>query len=131
MKKRILKLVFFFLEIILFILIYVFLYKQYGFTIPCIFHKITGYYCPGCGVTRMLVSLAKGNIIQAFMYNQFLFIMLPFFILYLFYSIYLYITDKKDKILKRIPKCMQYILLSITILWGIIRNLSIFPYLRP
>ena len=131
MKKRIIKIVFFFLISIILILLYYIIFKNFGIAIPCIFHKITGLYCPGCGITRMLISLLHGNIEEAFMYNQLLFIMLPFFILYGFYELYLYIVDKKDTILVKIPKYYSYILLGIVLTWGIIRNLSIFPNLKP
>ena len=94
MKKRIIKIVFFFLISIILILLYYIIFNKFGIAIPCIFHKITGLYCPGCGITRMLISLLHGNIKEAFMYNQLLFIMLPFFILYGFYELYLYIVDK-------------------------------------
>lgn len=36
---------------------------------PCIFHEITGLYCPGCGGTRAVMALLKGHIITSFTYN--------------------------------------------------------------
>ena len=30
--------------------------------LPCIFHKLTGLYCPGCGGTRAVYWLLKGNV---------------------------------------------------------------------
>lgn len=36
---------------------------------PCIFHKITGLYCPGCGMTRATIFLAKGNILASIYHN--------------------------------------------------------------
>lgn len=36
---------------------------------PCIFFQETGLYCPGCGGTRSVLSLLKGNIIQSFLYH--------------------------------------------------------------
>lgn len=131
MKKRILKVVFFFLTIVSIIVIYYYIFKKFGIAIPCLFHKITGLHCPGCGLTRMLIALWKGNIKEAFMYNQLLFILLPFFLIDVIYSIYLYITAKEDQIRKRIPKYVPTILMIVLLIWGVIRNLSIFPYLRP
>ena len=131
MKKRIFKSVFFFLGSILLLFLYSILYKKTGFGIPCVIHKITGFYCPGCGITRMLFALFHGEIKKAFMYNQFVFILLPFLIARLIYITYLYIVDKKDKVLVKIPNYVYIVLLVIVLVWGIIRNLSFFPYLRP
>lgn len=38
-------------------------------TIPCPFHIITGYYCPGCGGTRAVKYLLSGNIIKSMYYH--------------------------------------------------------------
>ena len=36
---------------------------------PCLFHKWTGYYCPGCGGTRAVKALLRGHIGQSFLYH--------------------------------------------------------------
>jgi len=38
---------------------------------PCPFHLIFGVECPGCGVTRACISLARGDIGMALHYNPF------------------------------------------------------------
>ena len=35
----------------------------------CMFLALTGYYCPGCGMTRMLHALAHGEVPRAFAMN--------------------------------------------------------------
>lgn len=30
---------------------------------PCVFHQLTGYYCPGCGGTRSVIALLQGKIL--------------------------------------------------------------------
>lgn len=35
----------------------------------CLFFKVTGLYCPGCGGTRSVIALLNGNIWTAFKYN--------------------------------------------------------------
>lgn len=38
---------------------------------PCIFRKATGIYCPGCGSTRALRALFRGDFLAALRYNPF------------------------------------------------------------
>lgn len=35
----------------------------------CMFHKLTGFYCPGCGGSRALFLLFTGHPIQSFIYH--------------------------------------------------------------
>ena len=130
-SKRIRKLILSLLIIIIMLIFFLYLNKNYGFYIPCLFHKLTNLYCPGCGITRSIVSLLKGNISEAFKYNQLVFILLPFLTIYFIYKIYLYLTNSQDKIIKKIPNITWIILLIITILFGILRNIKYFPFLRP
>ncbi|MEM7676650.1 MAG: DUF2752 domain-containing protein [Myxococcota bacterium] len=37
--------------------------------LPCVFHYITGYPCPGCGSTRAVRALAYGRLAEAFWLN--------------------------------------------------------------
>ena len=36
---------------------------------PCLFHKITGLYCLGCGGTRAVFALVRGDIIKSLFYH--------------------------------------------------------------
>ena len=51
--------------LVLFILIAIF----YMLDIGCIFKKLSGLSCPGCGMTRAWLSLFKGDIGKAFYYH--------------------------------------------------------------
>ncbi len=35
----------------------------------CFIHKMTGFYCPGCGGTRAAIYLLRGRVWTAFKYN--------------------------------------------------------------
>ncbi|MBR2705387.1 MAG: DUF2752 domain-containing protein [Clostridia bacterium] len=96
----------------------------YGYRIPCIFHEITGFYCPGCGGTRMCLSLLKLDIYQAFRYNILLTISIPFIILHLICK---YIFKMKYSI----PNWFIYLLIIIVILFGVLRNIPYFSFLAP
>ncbi len=40
-----------------------------AFQIPCLFHEITGLYCVGCGGTRAVKYLLKGEILTSIQYH--------------------------------------------------------------
>jgi hypothetical protein len=44
---------------------------------PCPFHSMTGLDCPGCGATRALVALTRGDVAAAFGHNLFVVASLP------------------------------------------------------
>lgn len=48
---------------------------------PCIFHALTGYWCPSCGITRMLHALVHGDILRALEMNPLALLLLPFGVL--------------------------------------------------
>ena len=48
----------------------------------CIFYKLTGLFCPGCGAQRSIHSLLTGNIVAAVHANILLVFCLPFLVVY-------------------------------------------------
>lgn len=38
---------------------------------PCLFHFLTGWYCPGCGGTRAAIHLLHGDIAGSLIYHPF------------------------------------------------------------
>lgn len=41
--------------------------------IPCLFHELTGFYCPGCGGTRALKALLGGHPLLSILYHPLVF----------------------------------------------------------
>ena len=110
------------------VLTYILLGSVFHIYIFCPINEFTGLHCPGCGITRMLLSILKLDFYQAFRYNPVLFVMFPFFIFLLIDEIISEFKNKKS-ILKKIPNKYYYIFIFILILYGILRN--IIPYLAP
>ena len=92
-----------------------------GIGIPCIFHAITKLECPGCGVTRMILSLVKFDFVSAFHYNPFLFITGPFLIAYLVACEVKFVKQGNKKMGKW--EIFIYVELILALLYGILRNI--------
>lgn len=116
------------LILISFLIIYFILSELLDVGIPCLFYEITGYYCPGCGITRLLFSLLKLDFYQAFRYNPLIFILI---IITGIYWLVKFILKKFINISIAIPNYVYYILLIIVIIFGILRNIPMFDFLSP
>lgn len=116
------------LILISFLIVYFILSELLDVGIPCLFYEITGYYCPGCGITRLLFSLLKLDFYQAFRYNPLIFILI---IITVIYWLVKFILKKFMNISIEIPNYVYYILLVIVIIFGILRNIPMFDFLSP
>ncbi len=47
-----------------------------GLFLPCPFRTLTGWWCPGCGLTRATHHLLRGDLIQALRFNIFVVVVL-------------------------------------------------------
>ena len=45
------------------------LFQKLGGFPPCMFHRLTGYYCPGCGGTRAVIALFRGKILTSLYFH--------------------------------------------------------------
>lgn len=95
---------------------------QTGLAVPCLFHVITGFKCPGCGMTRMCVALLRLDFVGAFHHNQVLFFLMP-----LLGSIFLSDTVAYVKTgrwsVGRVQSYILYVSIAVLIVFGVIRNI--------
>ena len=49
----------------------------------CLLKAVTGYDCPFCGFQRSVWALLRGDFVDAFMYNPYLYIISPYLIMVL------------------------------------------------
>ncbi len=108
--------------IILLILIgYYFLNTIFHLKVVCLFNFFTGYLCPGCGITRYFIAMLHGDLVSAFYYNQFVFIVFPLFLIYMIYCKVCYVINYDNYY--KIPNIVYIFLLISLIMFGIIRNI--------
>ena len=117
--------------IVLICIIFILIIYSMGIYIPCPIHLITGLHCPGCGITRCIVSILELDFYKAFRYNPLIFILLPFLCSYVIYKLYIWILDRKDNVTNKLKGYPMYILIIILIGYGILRNISYFSWLAP
>jgi hypothetical protein len=94
----------------------------------CPFEAILHIWCSGCGGTRMINSIIEGNFYQAFRYNPLLFILLIIGIIYFIFMIIVYI---KKKVIVLPSKYVWIFIISLLIIYMILRNISYFSFLIP
>ena len=129
MKKRLLKASTKYIIIFSVLLAYLIWILLTDIKLPCMIYQLTGYQCPGCGITRMFLSLLEFDFKSAFNHNPFLFIVIP---LNLFCILYLEINYiLKGKYRFGIIKYFLYLEVVGFILFGILRNVIWFvSYVR-
>ncbi|MBQ7360996.1 MAG: DUF2752 domain-containing protein [Bacteroidaceae bacterium] len=89
----------------------------------CHFYLFTGYYCPACGIQRAVYQLLHFHFKEAFYYNPFLVISVPYTLLLIWVT---WIVPYS-----RFPKLRAFCYHTITvriyvlliIIWWIVRNL--------
>lgn len=98
-----------------------------GFFPPCPFLSLTGFACPGCGLTRGFHALFHGDALGALDYNA----LLPFFAFffgYLFISLFLTFARGYGLNFKIFKPWAVYTFLIFAFVFTIVRNLPIYPF---
>lgn len=101
-------------------IIYYFVVKYTDFGLKCYIHELTGFDCPACGTTRMIVSVSKLEIAKAFRYNRFMFVTFPFVVGEVIY--FFYINEAKKPV-NKINQVIIFIWLGLFVLYGVLRNI--------
>lgn len=84
----------------------------------CPIYWITGVPCPGCGMTRALVSLLRGDIQGAFFMHPLIFVMPVFLLLFIFGS-------------KKVRSRASVVMIAVFLTVYAIRMVMYFPESKP
>ena len=103
-------------------MIYALWIRLTGLYIPCPFRSLTGYLCPGCGISHCLMSLLRGDIRAAFEANGFVLVLLPFAAAYAVYRSYIFIRYGKTVYTKTENIVSVFVLIA-ALVFAVMRNL--------
>lgn len=104
-------------------LVYLFWVARTGIGFPCVFRLVTGWKCPGCGITHAAVHLARGNFRAAWADNPLVITLFPFLLPYLVWKLVRYVRTGTDTFR---PAEIVYLglMLAAAVGFGIYRNLN-------
>lgn len=92
-----------------------------GIGIRCPFERLTGYRCPGCGITTMFINLAAGNLRGAWESNQLTFALIPFYVFLIGFLGYRFVKHEERELPKWIG-AMVWVLIVAYLVFGVLRN---------
>lgn len=95
-----------------------------GIGIPCPFRMLTGWLCPGCGITTLFMRLLSGDIRGSFEANPFILLTSPVLITILAVNEYFILTPscKRPRIKKLLDiLCVIYVIALLA--FGVVRNI--------
>lgn len=115
-----------FIAVLIMLIVLSKLYFNIG--VICPFYALFNWNCPGCGGTRMAVSILKLDFYQAFRYNPFVFVTSPILAVVYIWQFIVYVKD--NRLLKYIDAFLIVYAVGL-IAFGIIRNIDIFSWLAP
>lgn len=105
--------------------LYVVLIHTTGFKIPCPFKYLTGLDCPGCGVSRVILSYLQLDIKTAFCVNPVITIILPLILGDYVYHKYHYVVHNNKKPLNMLENIVIYIMIASLVLYAVIKDIYI------
>ena len=94
----------------------------------CVFHEVTGLYCPGCGAGRACYSILHGQFLEAFCYNPLMTVLLPLIGLYIAARMVDWVVTGGNHIDRKINVKFLTWVLVIVVVYGVLRNIPVFPF---
>lgn len=105
--------------------IYVVLIYTTGFKIPCPIKFATGFDCPGCGISRVLLSYLRLDFKTAFFTNPVITVILPIMFGDYVYHKYYYVVHNNKKPFNKLENISMYVMIGALILYAVIKNIYV------
>jgi Protein of unknown function (DUF2752) len=103
--------------------------SSYALFPPCLFHALTGLYCPGCGGTRAVYQLLHGHVLLALKDNA-LFV-LALVALAVWGARFVMQKLRSQPATLKVSAKMFWAVLAVAFVFTVLRNLPAFSWLSP
>jgi hypothetical protein len=98
-----------------------------GFFPVCPLYSLTGFACPGCGLTRGFHALFHGDVLTALDYNA-LIPVYSAFLGYLFLSMLSVAVRGRGLTLGKFNAPLLWTVFGLLLVFGVLRNIPIYPF---
>ena len=91
---------------------------------PCLFHKLTGLYCPGCGTGRALHELLHRDLIGAWRLNPLMIVAIPLLV-------YLVVKATRPRTSAKpisLPVWLPWVIVGVVCVYWVARNIPAYPF---
>lgn len=109
------------------VLLFVFDPAHHAFYPVCLFKKMTGYDCPGCGGLRSVHELLRGDLWRAFQLNAMVVVALP---LLAVWTVLRWRNSSREghRPRSRSTLLWAWLLVATVVTFGVLRNLPFWPF---
>lgn len=92
-------------------------------SMPCAVYTLTGFYCPGCGGTRAVLSLLHGHFLESFCYHPVVMYTVVIFLWYLITNTIEFVSKGKIPVAMKLKVRYLWIALGIILVQCILKNI--------
>ena len=94
----------------------------------CLFHRMTGYLCPGCGMTRATYAALHGHLAAALRFNCFGVLLFPLGLLGVGLEVCGWVRGKPLPVSLRFSRGVMWALIGAVLAFWVLRNIPQWPF---
>ncbi len=93
-----------------------------GWMPPCVFRKVTGLECAGCGMTRGTHALLNGRVAEAFAFNPVGMVLFPLFMVAVAIAVIAWVMGKPLPPRAYQGRGIAMVVVGVLLAWWVVRN---------
>jgi len=94
----------------------------------CLFHDLTGFSCPGCGMTRATHAALHGDLAAALRFNFLGVVLVPVALLGMGLELSGWLRGKPPPVSLRFGRRVMWWLIGVVLAFWVLRNISVWPF---